>query len=140
MCVIATFLPRCSYSLFRLQERSEGAGTTRNRLKAEQASESGTESEDSAEYATLHPAYAEVNSPEEEINCWGDSITEGYGGDELTYPEVLEQLTGIPVRNLGVGGEDSREIMRRSLAYGSQWRISLSYRWGTTADGKTWMS
>lgn len=89
-------------------------------LNPEEASEGGTGSEDSSESASLHPAYAEVNSPEEEINCWGDSITEGYGGDELTYPEVLEQLTGIPVRNLGVGGEDSREITRRSFAYGSQ--------------------
>lgn len=56
----------------------------------------------------------------EEINCWGDSITEGYGSDGLTYPDVLEELTGIPVRNLGVGGEDSVDILKRSAAYGSQ--------------------
>lgn len=73
-----------------------------------------------SEYAVIHPAYLEKNTPAEEINCWGDSITEGYGGDELTYPLVLEQLTGIPVKNLGVGGEDSREITRRSRLYGSQ--------------------
>lgn len=86
----------------------------------EQSPEAATESESSSEYATLHPAYAEVNSPDEEINCWGDSITEGYGGDELSYPDELEQLTGMPVRNLGVGGEDSRQIMARSRSYGSQ--------------------
>ena len=86
----------------------------------EQASGGGTESENSAEYASLHPAYAEVNSPAEEINCWGDSITEGYGGDEISYPDVLGQLTGMTVRNLGVGGEDSVQILSRSLVYGNQ--------------------
>jgi lysophospholipase L1-like esterase len=50
----------------------------------------------------------------------GDSITQGYGSDGLSYPEVLEQLTDIPVRNFGEGGEDSGEILARSLAYGPQ--------------------
>ena len=99
-------------------------------LKPEGASEGETKSEDSSEYASLHPAYAEVNSPWEEINCWGDSITEGYGSDEVTYPEVLEKLTGIPVRNLGVGGEDSMQIMSRSLAYGSQMEDILVIQMG----------
>ena len=81
----------------------------------------GYTNEYSYEYATEHPAYLEENNMNtEEINCWGDSITEGYGSDGLTYPDVLEELTGIPVRNLGVGGEDSRDILRRSIAYGSQ--------------------
>ena len=92
--------------------------------KPEQApeaeSEAGSGSGSTSEYAVVHPAYLEKNTPAEEINCWGDSITEGYGGDELTYPLVLEQLTGMPVKNLGVGGEDSREITRRSRLYGSQ--------------------
>ena len=61
-----------------------------------------------------------VNTPAVEINAWGDSITEGYGSDGDTYPDVLERLTGIPVRNFGVGGEDSREILARSIAYGRQ--------------------
>ena len=85
------------------------------------SSEIGYTNEYSYEYATEHPAYLEENNMNtEEINCWGDSITEGYGSDGLTYPDVLEELTGIPVRNLGVGGEDSRDILRRSIAYGSQ--------------------
>ncbi len=78
-----------------------------------------TEEEANA-YATAHPAYSAVNTPDEEINAWGDSITEGYGSDGLTYPDVLEELTGIPVRNLGVGGEESTQILARSIAYGSQ--------------------
>lgn len=88
--------------------------------KPEQAPEAESGAGSTSEYAVIHPAYLEKNTPAEEINCWGDSITEGYGSDELTYPLVLEQLTGIPVKNLGVGGEDSREIMKRSRLYGSQ--------------------
>ena len=80
--------------------------------------ESGAEN--SAGNSTAHPAELIVNTPAEEINAWGDSITEGYGSDGATYPEILEQLTGIPVRNLGIGGEDSREILSRSIAYGRQ--------------------
>ena len=85
------------------------------------SSEIGYTNDYSYEYATEHPAYLEENETDAtEINCWGDSITEGYGSDGLTYPDVLEELTGIPVRNLGVGGEDSVDILKRSAAYGSQ--------------------
>lgn len=72
----------------------------------------------------------------EEINAWGDSITQGYGSDGLTYPEVLEQLTGIPVRNFGEGGEDSREILARSLAYGSQKEDILVIQMGDNGGWK----
>ena len=85
------------------------------------SSEIGYTNDYSYEYATEHPAYLEENETDAtEINCWGDSITEGYGSDGLTYPDVLEELTGIPVRNLGIGGEDSVDILKRSAAYGSQ--------------------
>ena len=71
--------------------------------------------------ASIGQASSDQNqSDKEEINAWGDSITQGYVSDGLSYPEVLEQLTDIPVRNFGEGGEDSREILARSLAYGSQ--------------------
>lgn len=56
----------------------------------------------------------------EAINAWGDSMTEGIGSDGLSYPDVLEKLTGIPTNNFGVSGEDSLEILERSLEYGSQ--------------------
>ncbi|MEA4814132.1 MAG: SGNH/GDSL hydrolase family protein [Oscillospiraceae bacterium] len=59
-----------------------------------------------------------------EIVCWGDSMTEGFGASEaeimtgeghfdasyLSYPEVLEQLTGITTYNFGVPGASSEEI------------------------------
>ena len=100
-------------------------------------SEIGYTSEYSYEYATEHPAYLEENETDaEEINCWGDSITEGYGSDGLTYPDVLEELTGIPVRNLGVGGESSREILRRSINYGSQEEDILVIQMGDNGGWK----
>jgi len=89
-------------------------------IEEEQMAGEGNSSEASSEYSTAHPATLEVNTPEEEINCWGDSMTEGYGSDGLAYPDVLRQLTGMPVKNLGIGGEDSQEILARSIAYGSQ--------------------
>lgn len=59
-----------------------------------------------------------------EIVCWGDSMTEGFGASVaevatddgvfdasyLSYPEVLEQLTGITTYNFGVPGASSEEI------------------------------
>lgn len=83
-----------------------------------------------------HPAYSAVNTLREEINCWGDSITEGFGSDGLTYPEMLEQMTGIPARNLGVGGEDSRQILARSMEFGSQAEDILVIQMGDNGGWK----
>ena len=55
-----------------------------------------------------------------EINCWGDSMTQGVNGDGISYPEVLEQLTGIPTNNFGIAGENTLQIMERSAEYGDQ--------------------
>ena len=56
-----------------------------------------------------------------EINCWGDSMAEGYfWGDDVSYPSVLEELTGITTNNFGIRSEDSVEILTRSLEYGDQ--------------------
>lgn len=59
-----------------------------------------------------------------EIVCWGDSLTEGLGASPalivkdgmsfnasyLSYPEILEKLTGITTFNFGVSGATSEEI------------------------------
>lgn len=59
-----------------------------------------------------------------EIVCWGDSLTSGIGADEavitkddeeldvsfMSYPEILEELTGIATYNFGVSGATSHEI------------------------------
>ena len=99
---------------------TEGSGNAMRPQDGTNMSGKESDAESSDGNSTVHPAELMVNTPAEEINAWGDSITEGYGSDGATYPEVLEQLTGIPVRNLGIGGEDSREILSRSIAYGRQ--------------------
>lgn len=53
------------------------------------------------------------------IVCWGDSLTYGAGGDGTTYPDTLKKLISknvgeIPVYNLGVGGESTKQIMARA--------------------------
>lgn len=52
-----------------------------------------------------------------EIFCWGDSLTFGEGGDGVTYPQVLEELSGCAVYNYGVQGEVARQIGIRAGAY-----------------------
>lgn len=57
------------------------------------------------------------------IVCWGDSLTYGVGGGNITYPATLytlisKNLGDIPVYNLGVGGESSKQIMARNGALG----------------------
>ena len=54
------------------------------------------------------------------INCWGDSMTAGQGGSGVSYPRVLKELTGFPVNNFGVSGENTYEIVDRSAEYGDQ--------------------
>ncbi|MDO4538718.1 MAG: SGNH/GDSL hydrolase family protein [Coriobacteriales bacterium] len=66
------------------------------------------------------------------ISCWGDSLTEGIGAGPavietaeqtidvsfMSYPEILQQLTGITTLNYGMAGATSYEIafLQRSLA------------------------
>ena len=59
-----------------------------------------------------------------EIVCWGDSMTEGIGASPaiivtddvsfdasyMSYPEILEKLTGITTCNFGVSGATSEEL------------------------------
>lgn len=57
---------------------------------------------------TVHP----INK----IACWGDSMTEGAGGNGINYPKVLNELTGLDVSNNGVGGQTSTEVVARQGA------------------------
>lgn len=50
------------------------------------------------------------------IICWGDSLTAGVGGNGVTYPNVLADLIKLKVINLGVGGEETKEIAIRQGA------------------------
>lgn len=63
-----------------------------------------------------------------EVVCWGDSMTEGAGADVAvihtedteydasykSYPQVLQDLCGLPVFNCGVMGATSEEIVAMS--------------------------
>lgn len=56
-----------------------------------------------------------------EIVCIGDSLTAGTGGKGVSYPNYLESILWeeklyIPVRNLGVGGENTVTIAARMSA------------------------
>lgn len=53
------------------------------------------------------------------IVCFGDSLTEGAGGNGVTFPKVIEERLRkeriyIPVVNMGVGGENSCTIAGRA--------------------------
>lgn len=50
-----------------------------------------------------------------EVNCFGDSLTFGYGGDGVTYPSTLQKLLGsnYQVHNMGIGGETTTTIAGR---------------------------
>ncbi|MCR4663424.1 MAG: hypothetical protein K5622_06030 [Endomicrobiaceae bacterium] len=51
----------------------------------------------------------------ENIICFGDSLTKGYGAtDEQTYPYFLQQLTTVPVINKGINGDTSRGGLNRT--------------------------
>ncbi len=53
------------------------------------------------------------------VACWGDSLTYGQGATDPqsgSYPAVLAKLTGMDVRNMGIGGETSMTIAARQGA------------------------
>lgn len=54
------------------------------------------------------------------INCWGDSMTYGQNGDGVSYPDILQELTGFEVNNYGISGNTTYQIMSRSKEYGDQ--------------------
>lgn len=65
---------------------------------------------------------AEIRARIPGVVCWGDSLTAGAGGEGITYPKVLSELLSAnnyittTVINMGVGGENTREIMARAGA------------------------
>ena len=80
----------------------------------------------SASSEQLLPALPKNDAPASTrtIACWGDSLTEGAGASQaavlvdgekfdvsfLSYPEILERLTGMTAYNYGVSGAASDEI------------------------------
>lgn len=57
---------------------------------------------------------ANLDSAGENILCFGDSITFGYGaGPNGDYPAALSKMLDIPVVNLGIDGDTSVEGLKR---------------------------
>ena len=128
----------CAAALFLCSCASSGQGTQNSNVAVtseETENMQGLES-NSGDSATTE-ASPPVNTTDVEINAWGDSITEGYGSDGDTYPDVLERLTGIPVRNFGIGGDESRDVLARSISYGRQEEDILVIQMG---DNGGWRS
>jgi lysophospholipase L1-like esterase len=59
------------------------------------------------------PEVPNLDSPGTTIVCFGDSITEGVGGDGVTYPQLLGERLGVEVHNAGVGGDTAEEALGR---------------------------
>jgi len=57
----------------------------------------------------------ESNAPKR-IICWGDSVTEGTGGDGISYPSVVAEMSGYEVLNYGVYNERASMIAARQGA------------------------
>jgi hypothetical protein len=64
---------------------------------------------------------------------WGDSMTEGLGGYDATYPHVFGTLSGMTVYNGGVGGNTSTQIKTRFLANPDKYNYSTIF-WGGIND------
>lgn len=94
---------------------------------------------------TLTPVSIAYDGVKRNISCWGDSMTEGFkttaasikvGGIKKdisysTYPSVLQSLNAITTYNLGVSGENSRQIASRQ----GGWKMYTSENF-TISDGK----
>ena len=55
----------------------------------------------------------QTSNADARVVVWGDSLTEGTGGDGVTYPNVLEKLAGCEVKNYGVYAEATTCIAGR---------------------------
>ncbi len=86
----------------------------------EREKEAAAAEEIAAMKAEIEAGKTGPSRPVHEIHAWGDSMTSGSGSGGKSYPDFLGELTGIPTKNFGIGGEDSLEILKRSLQYGAQ--------------------
>lgn len=59
-----------------------------------------------------------------EIDCFGDSLTEGAGGGGTTYPIALQSILGTPVYGRGIGAQTSTQISMRQG--GNVARVTIS--------------
>lgn len=88
------------------------------------------------EIAAMEAEKTGPSRPVHEIHAWGDSMTSGIGSRGKSFPDFLGELTGIPTKNFGIGGEDSLEILGRSLKYGAQKEDVLILQMGDNGGWK----
>lgn len=103
-----TFLKRNNVTTVNAQElttTSSGAATT--------------DTKDCTQFAYDCENSFDLESRVTSIITWGDSMTAGVNGDGVSYPLVLERLTGITTENYGISGDSSEEITDRAVKYGS---------------------
>lgn len=62
-----------------------------------------------------------VGAPTIDIDFWGDSLTQGYGGNGVTFPNACATILGANYRNNGHGGENANTIAARQG--GNNWII-----------------
>jgi len=74
--------------------------------------DSDNESDDSAEKSGASGDARKYNS-NKRVVCWGDSLTQGTGGDGVTMPGTLAELSGATVLNYGVYNEKTSCISAR---------------------------
>ena len=60
------------------------------------------------------PAIENIYPSGENIICFGDSLTSGYGSSSgMDYPSQLSRLLGVPVINAGVAGDTTARALQR---------------------------
>lgn len=62
-----------------------------------------------------------LGEPTTDIDFWGDSLTQGYGGGGSSFPNTCATIMGVKYRNLGHGGESANTIAARQG--GNAWVI-----------------
>lgn len=62
----------------------------------------------------LSPGIKNIKPSGENIICFGDSLTSGYGAsDGMDYPSQLSRLLGVPVINAGIAGDTTAGALER---------------------------
>jgi lysophospholipase L1-like esterase len=69
------------------------------------------------------------------VSCWGDSLTQGTGG-QTPYPTQFSGITGYTNVNGGVGGYTSTQILAALVAAPTQWP-NLTLIWSGRNDYST---
>ncbi len=124
MCIAAGVLTGCSqekksYDAEQvMNESQEGQGYDAEGIDVQIIHQKTIDSVQEGEQASgvsLDGAAADSNTGNSKarIVCWGDSLTEGTGGDGVTYPNTLEKLSGRKVLNYGVYAETASCIAAR---------------------------